>query len=184
MLHSRIRSHVLGWGTRRGLRSISGHGAERCTSIEAHRIKFRKSNSIFIRSIFCMSLPARKNCKQLQPLNQRWPFGQLVVWHSAAEVWFPMYGSVDIHHMLKSIIWALRSPARTIRIGDLWVDITGAPYCTIVHTFFKDFCCIAVIWSPAACVVWKGDSELQWQSALPDKNDAHRVEQGEFSSLS
>ena len=58
----------------------------------------------------------------LGPLVDRWPFGAMVCKHLRNGLYYVIYGCTDILHLQKSLVWAMRSSCRTIRLGWLRCD--------------------------------------------------------------
>ena len=72
-----------------------------------------------------VALPKTGFWNQLQQLPSpilRWPFGAVAARHQRAGTWRILFGSTDMLHLLKGLVWAMRSHVRSIRLGHLHCD--------------------------------------------------------------
>jgi len=60
--------------------------------------------------------------RQVEPISETWPYGALMLRDKVEEKVHAIYGSDDILHGVKSMARGMRSPARTIQIGDMTLD--------------------------------------------------------------
>ena len=61
----------------------------------------------------------------VESLAPTWPFGTLVARHNADGRWYSIHGSIDVLHVKKACVRALRTHARTVYAGDLYIDWSG-----------------------------------------------------------